>query len=193
MISVSLFMFLYSFPFSFMFYLVHLITIWNLVILFVYVLDAANVNSSAIVAAASLVARSLYILASDNKDLHGSVLSAINVNISLVEELMGCLLNCEPGLSCDLVKNYIAPTSACPNHYVGVVVGEPSSKPYLGYVDDVSRFVWNFLADRTSVPKENASSSCLKDCKQDEVCIKAETGKGICVISTTRYTLDKRY
>ncbi|KAJ4706851.1 Nicastrin [Melia azedarach] len=149
--------------------------------------DISNVNSSAIVAAASLVARSLYILASDNKDLHGSVLSAINVNISLVEELMGCLLNCEPGLSCDLVKNYIAPTSACPNHYVGVVVGEPSSKPYLGYVDDVSRFVWNFLADRTSVPKENASSSCLKDCKQDEVCIKAETGNGICVISTTRY------
>ncbi|KAM3283316.1 hypothetical protein P3S67_026961 [Capsicum chacoense] len=28
----------------------------------------------------------------------------------------------------------------------GVVLGEPSSQPYLGNVGDVSRFVWNFLA-----------------------------------------------
>ncbi|KAH9735420.1 Nicastrin [Citrus sinensis] len=83
--------------------------------------------------------------------MHSSVLGAINVNTSLVEELMGCLLSCEPDL-----------------HYVGVVVGEPSFKPYLGYVDDVSRFVWNFLADRTSTPKENASSSCSKDCTNED-------------------------
>lgn len=151
--------------------------------------DMANINSSAVVAAASLIARSLYILASDNKDMHSSVLGAINVNASLVEELIGCLLSCEPGLSCELVKNYIAPTNVCPSHYVGVVIGEPSSKPYLGYVDDVSRFVWNFLADRTSISKENASPSCSKDCtNEDEACIKAEiNGKGVCVISTTRY------
>ncbi|KAH9753366.1 Nicastrin [Citrus sinensis] len=151
--------------------------------------DMANINSSAVVAAASLIARSLYILASDNNDMHSSVLGAINVNTSLVEELMGCLLSCKPGLSCEMVKNYIAPANVCPSHYVGVVIGEPSFKPYLGYVDDVSRFVWNFLADRTSTPKENASSSCSKDCtNEDEVCIRAEiNGKGVCVISTTRY------
>ncbi|CAK7338948.1 unnamed protein product [Dovyalis caffra] len=151
--------------------------------------DMSSINSSAIVAAASLVARTLYILASDDKNLSSTALDAINVNASLVEELMGCLLDCEPGLSCELVKSYIVPTSQCPSHYVGVILGEPSSNPYLGYVDDVSRFIWNFLADRTSSSMENVSSDCSKDCSnKGGVCIKAETdGKGVCAISTTRY------
>ncbi|KAJ8763070.1 hypothetical protein K2173_023275 [Erythroxylum novogranatense] len=155
-----------------------------------YLDDISKINSSAIVAAASLVARTLYILASGDKNISSS-LSAISVNASLVEELVGCLLDCEPGLSCELVKSYISPSTACPSHYVGVVVGEPSLTPYLGYVSDVSRFLWNFLADRTSVPKETASISCSQDCSNTgEVCIKAETnekGAGVCVISTTRY------
>lgn len=152
------------------------------------ILNAANINSSAIVAAASLVARSLYILASDDKNLSSAALSAINVNASLVEELMSCLLDCEPGMSCELVKNYITPTTACPSHYAGVIIGEPSSTPYLEYVNDISRFIWNFLADRTSIPTKNASSHCPHDCSnKGEMCIKAETnGKGVCVISTTR-------
>ncbi|RVW81136.1 Nicastrin [Vitis vinifera] len=152
--------------------------------------DLSNVNSSAIVAAASLVARTLYILASDDKDLSTSALSAINVNASLVEALLGCLLNCDPGLSCDLVKKYIAPRTNCPSNYVGVLLGEPSATLYPGYVSDVSRFIWNFLADRTSIPRENATSACPKDCSNEgEVCIGEELdGKGVCVISTTRYT-----
>jgi nicastrin len=151
-------------------------------------LGAANINSSAVVAAASIVARTLYILASGNKNLSSSALSAINVNVSLVEELMGCLLDCNPGLSCELVKNYISPSSSCPSHYVGVIRGEPSSAPYPGYVDDVSRFLWNFLADRTSIPSKNASSVCSHGCSRGEVCVRAEPdGKGACVISTTRY------
>ncbi|XP_011043905.1 PREDICTED: nicastrin isoform X2 [Populus euphratica] len=151
--------------------------------------DISNINSSAIVAAASLVARTLYILASDDKNLSSTALDAINVNASLVEELMSCLLDCEPGLSCELVKSYIVPTNQCPNHYVGVILGEPSSNPYLGYVDDVSRFIWNFLADRTSSSMEDASSDCSKECSnKGGVCIKAEVdGKGVCAISTTRY------
>lgn len=151
--------------------------------------DLTNINSSAIVAAASIVARSLYILASDNKELSPSALGAVTVNTSLVEELLGCLLSCEPGLSCDLVKQYILPTSSCPSHYVGVILEEPSSTPYLGYVGDVPRFVWNFLADKTSFPSKNGSSACPKDCRNTgESCIRAETdGKGVCVISTTRY------
>ncbi|KAJ6707362.1 NICASTRIN [Salix viminalis] len=149
--------------------------------------DMSNINSSAIVAAASLVARTLYILASDDKNLSSTVLDAINVNASLVEELMSCLLDCEPGLSCELVKSYIVPTNQCPNHYVGVILGEPSSNPYLGYVDDVSRFIWNFLADRTSSSMEDVRSDCSKECSSG-VCIKAEAdGKGVCAISTTRY------
>ncbi|KAI9160899.1 hypothetical protein LWI28_012589 [Acer negundo] len=151
--------------------------------------DLSNVNSSSIVAAASLVARSLFILASNNKDSDSSILGAIKVNVSLVEELMGCLLDCDPGLSCELVKNYISPTNACPSHYVGVLLGDPTPKPNPEYVDDISRFVWNFLADRTAIPKKNASSSCSQDCSnKSEVCIRAETdGKGVCVVSTTRY------
>ncbi|KAJ6738502.1 NICASTRIN [Salix koriyanagi] len=149
--------------------------------------DMSNINSSAIVAAASLVARTLYILASDDKNLSSTVLDAINVNASLVEELMSCLLDCEPGLSCELVKSYIVPTNQCPNHYVGVILGEPSSNPNLGYVDDVSRFIWNFLADRTSSSMEDVRSDCSKECSSG-VCIKAEAdGKGVCAISTTRY------
>ncbi|KAJ6364533.1 hypothetical protein OIU76_029484 [Salix suchowensis] len=116
--------------------------------------DMSNINSTAIVAAASLVARTLYILAR---------------------------------LSCELVKSYIVPTNQCPNHYVGVILGEPSSNPYLGYVDDVSRFIWNFLADRTSSSMEDVRSDCSKECSSG-VCIKAEAdGKGVCAISTTRY------
>lgn len=160
----------------------------DLYLFLVCVFGAANINSSAVVAAASLVARTLYILASDNKTLSSSSLTAINVNVSLVEELMGCLLDCDPGLSCNLVKNYISPTITCPSHYVGVIPDEPSSTPYLGSVVDVSRFLWNFLADRTSIPRENSSSTCSKGCNNGEVCVRAETdGKGVCVISTTRY------
>ncbi|XP_041002422.1 nicastrin isoform X2 [Juglans microcarpa x Juglans regia] len=151
--------------------------------------NISNINSSAIVAAASLVARTLYILASDNKNVSGSALTAISVNVSLVEELMGCLLDCDPGLSCELVKDYISPTSTCPSHYAGVILDEPSSSPYPQYVDDMSRFLWNFLADRTSIPSENASSSCSQGChNKGAVCIREETdGKEVCVISTTRY------
>ncbi|XP_038721111.1 nicastrin isoform X1 [Tripterygium wilfordii] len=150
--------------------------------------DVSNINSSAIAAAGSLIARTLYILASNSKDSSISSLSAINVNASLVQELMDCLLNCEPGMYCELVKNYISPTNKCPSHYAGVIQGEPSSTPYLGLVDDVSRFVWNFLADKTSIPKEN-SSLCSQDCgNEGELCLRSEMkGKGTCVVSTTRY------
>ena len=68
-------------------------------------------------------------------------------------------------------------------------MGEPSSQPYLGNVGDVSRFVWNFLADKTAIPSKNMSSTCPKGCSGNgEMCVKVETdGKGVCVISTTRY------
>ncbi|OMO66813.1 Nicastrin [Corchorus capsularis] len=150
--------------------------------------DTSNINSSSIVAAASLVARTLYVLASNSKDLTSSSLESINVNATLVEELISCMLDCNPGLSCELVKSYISSKDTCPSHYVGVVLGEPSSTPYPDQVDDISRFLWNFLADRTSIPKGN-TSVCSQDCgKKGGVCIRAETDqKGVCVISTTRY------
>lgn len=147
--------------------------------------DAANINTSSIVAAASLVARTLYIHAV-GKD---SAVNSIKINASLVEELLGCLLACEPGLSCRLVKHYISPSTTCPSHYVGVILGEPSSALYPAYAGDISRFIWNFLADKTSISSKNVSSSCPKACSGvGELCIKGEAdGKGVCVISTTRY------
>ncbi|MFS8034456.1 putative nicastrin [Helianthus anomalus] len=149
--------------------------------------DLSNINSSAIAAAASLVARTLYVLASNNNDLSDSSLKSIKVNTSLVEELVGCLLSCEPGLSCELVNRYISPSSACPSHYVGVIQGDPS-EPYYGYVNDVPRFVWNFMADMTSGPSTNGGP-CSENCSQTGgVCVKMEIdGKGVCAISTTRY------
>ncbi|PON83180.1 Nicastrin [Trema orientale] len=151
--------------------------------------DLSNINSSSVAAAASLLARTLYILATDAKDQGISALASVNVNVSLVEQLMSCLLDCEPGLSCELVKSYIAPSTTCPSHYVGVILDEPSSTPSLEYVSDVSRFVWNFLADKTSILKGNTTSRCSEDCSNNGgVCTRAEVdGKGICVVSTTRY------
>lgn len=113
-------------------------------------------------------------------------LNSIKVNVSLVEELVGCLLSCEPGLSCGIVKNFISPSNNCPNHYVGVFLDSPDTQ-YPEYADDVSRFVWNFLANKTSLVKDSTNSCTGKCDSVDEVCVGAETdGNGRCVVSTTR-------
>lgn len=114
-------------------------------------------------------------------------LNSIKVNVSIVEELVGCLLSCEPGLSCGIVKNIISPSSSCASHYVGVFVDSPSNTQRPQYADDTSRFIWNFLAEKTSTLKRN-TSSCTGECSNsDELCIGAETKNGgRCMISTTR-------
>lgn len=148
--------------------------------------NPSNINSSSIAAASIMVARALYILATDSPFFNLIALNSIKVNVSLVEELVGCLLTCEPGFSCDIVKQFISPSSICPSHYVGVFVDSPSETQHPQYADDTSRFVWNFLADRTSVPQKNASP--CKDCQnQAGVCVAAETENSRCVTSTTRY------
>ncbi|KAG2661398.1 hypothetical protein PVAP13_1KG502900 [Panicum virgatum] len=140
-------------------------------------------------AAAALVARSLYILASANSVVDLMTLNTIKVNVSLVEELIGCLLTCKPGLSCGLVKSFISPSStSCPSHYVGVFLDDPSGTQFPSYADDTSRFVWNFLADKTSTLAGNKSSCTGKCGDEGEVCVGAEVeGGGRCVVSTTRY------
>ncbi|WOL20134.1 nicastrin [Canna indica] len=149
--------------------------------------NPSNINSSSIAAAAALVARVLYILASDDMQVNLMTLNSIKVNVSLVEELVGCLLSCEPGLSCGIVKNFISPSNNCPSHYVGVFLDSADTQ-YPQYADDTSRFVWNFLADRTSTLMGNTSSCTGKCSSVGEVCTGAEIeGKGRCVVSTTRY------
>uniref|UniRef100_A0A0E0K513 Nicastrin n=1 Tax=Oryza punctata TaxID=4537 RepID=A0A0E0K513_ORYPU len=148
----------------------------------------ANINSSSIAAAAALIARSLYILASADLPIDLITLNAIKVNVSLVEELIGCLLKCDPGLSCGIVKSFISPSNSCPSHYVGVFQDLPAGTQFPSYADDISRFIWNFLADRTSSLAGN-SSSCTGQCHgEGEICVGAEVeGGGRCVVSTTRY------
>ncbi|XP_031491630.1 nicastrin [Nymphaea colorata] len=150
--------------------------------------DSSNINTTSIVSAAAVVARALYILASSGSGFSSSILSSININASLVEELVACLLTCEPGFSCKLARNFIISNGACPNHYVGVMLGSPVAVPSLENVGDTSRFIWNFLAERNSIRKASSNSSCSQGCTSPtEVCVGAETGKGVCVISTTRY------
>ncbi|KAK9741989.1 hypothetical protein RND81_03G141700 [Saponaria officinalis] len=158
--------------------------------------DISNINSTSIVAAASLVARALYILASDTEKPNTSDLDTIHVNTTLVESLLDCLVKCDPGLSCGLVNSYIKPSSTCPSSYVGVIATDPLSPPTPGYSSDISRFIWNFLAERTAMSTGNSSSTCQQDCSnKDELCIKSETDqKGVCVRSTTRVNvLEYRY
>lgn len=154
--------------------------------LVIFPFSAANINSSSIAAAAALVARSLYILASAESPVNLMTLGSIRVNVSLVQEIVGCLLTCDPGLSCGLVKRFISPSKSCPSHYVGVYLDDPSGTQFPSYADDTSRFVWNFLADRTSASVSNGSS-CTGKCNDGEVCVGAEVeGGGKCVVSTTR-------
>ncbi|CAM0944289.1 unnamed protein product [Alopecurus aequalis] len=150
--------------------------------------NPANINSSSIAAAAALVARSLYILATADMPLDLMTLNTIKVNVTLVEELIGCLLTCDPGLSCGIVKNFISPSNSCPSHYVGVFQDSPSSTQFPSYADDTSRFIWNFLADRTGTLAGNTSSCTGKCSDEREICVGAEVeGGGRCVVSTTRY------
>jgi len=150
--------------------------------------SAANINSSSIAAAAALVARSLYILATGNAPVDLMTLNTIKVNVTLVEELIGCLLTCDPGLSCGVVKSLISATNTCPNHYVGVFQDSPASTQFPSYADDTSRFIWNFLADRTSTLAGNISSCTGKCSNESEICVGGEVeGGGRCVVSTTRY------
>ncbi|KAJ3699369.1 hypothetical protein LUZ61_003074 [Rhynchospora tenuis] len=151
--------------------------------------DASNIKSSSVAAAAILVARALYIIANGDATLDLMALNDIKVNVSLVEELIGCLVTCEPGLSCELVRKYISPSSGdCPSHYVGVFQDAPSAAQKPSYVDDTSRFLWNFLADMTSESRDG-TGSCTGECSNvGDMCIGAEIeGGGVCVISTTRY------
>uniref|UniRef100_A0ACD5ZEA0 Uncharacterized protein n=1 Tax=Avena sativa TaxID=4498 RepID=A0ACD5ZEA0_AVESA len=153
-----------------------------------YLDNPANINSSEIAAAAALVARSLYILATADMPVDLITLNNIKVNVTLVEELIGCLLTCDPGLSCGLANSFISPSNSCPSHYVGVFQDSPPSTQFPAYADDTSRFIWNFLADRTGTMAGNTSSCTGKCGDESEICVGAEVeGGGRCVVSTTRY------
>ncbi|XP_024531033.1 nicastrin [Selaginella moellendorffii] len=145
--------------------------------------NADNLNPESIVAASSIVARAIYQLAMGDSS---AKLDSVAVNSSLVKDLISCLLTPDPGMNCPLVTGFITPAQPVSNHYVGVVTGAPSPTPSDDLLDDTTRFIWNFLADRT---RRLDAGECSKDCKgQDQVCVGATgQGRGSCVVSTTRY------
>ncbi|KAH7352865.1 hypothetical protein KP509_19G068000 [Ceratopteris richardii] len=154
---------------------------------------SGQINTSTIAVAASLVARTLYILASGQSNITSSVADLLTVNESLIEQLVSCLLTCNPGMSCDLVSGFITPSQTCPNHYVGVFTGDPSESPITENIDDTARFIWNFLANRTALTINGTDTGAIMDCStgcsdSDQVCVGSTVEhKGVCVHSTTRY------
>eukprot|EP00250_Pteridium_aquilinum_P005740 c15793_g1_i1 orf=779-2905(-) len=152
-----------------------------------------RVNTSSIVAAASIVARTLYLLVTGQSNITSAASDVLNVNGSLVEQLGGCLSTCDPGMACSLVSSFITPAQTCPNHYVGVFSGDPSLPPVVENIDDTARFVWNFLANRTASTGDGTDSSTVMECTtgcsdSEQVCVGSTVDhKGVCVHSTTRY------
>ncbi|CAM6086764.1 unnamed protein product [Calypogeia fissa] len=158
-----------------------------------------NINTTSVASTAALIARSVYLLGNSAANL--TSLQSILVNDSLVDNLVHCLLSRSgPGMTCDLVTSLITPTEQYANHYVGVVIGNPSETPYVGNIDDTARFTWNFLASRTGTLRrhgtdENVQANvstleeCTETCKsEDEICVAStRQQKGHCILSTTRY------
>lgn len=112
--------------------------------------------------------------------------------MSLVEEMVKCFSDSTLGKKCELVESLITASQGFTNHYVGAFVGDPTSSPLMEFIDDTSRFVWNFLADRTKLQATNQGSTLRQECtlsceKPDEVCVGAtESHSGRCIVSTTR-------
>ncbi|MCO5593528.1 hypothetical protein L7F22_047542 [Adiantum nelumboides] len=152
-----------------------------------------QVNVSSIASAASLVARTLYLLVTGQSNITATDSDLLTVKTSWIEELTGCLLTCNPGMACDLVKQFITPTQTCPNHYVGVFLGDPTEPPVAENIDDTARFVWNFLANRTASIINGTDTSAIMECttgctNSEQVCAGSTVEhKGVCVHSTTRY------
>lgn len=152
-----------------------------------------QVNTSSVVAAASILARTLYLVVTGQSNMTSAEASLLKVNETLIEQLAGCLSTCDPGMACNLVNDFITPAMACPNHYVGVFAGDPSVEPVLEYIDDTARFVWNFLANSTASATSSSTFSSVIECTtscsdSQQVCVGVTAErKGVCVNSTTRY------
>lgn len=185
--------------------------------------DKSNVNTTAIAAAASILARTLVMLASENTDspilksiqvtplfsqlplLNRFVLDNLDfflsdfaryrickqVNTSLVEELVECFSSTSPGMRCRLVESLMTASQDFASQYVGVFQADPSALPNSTpeIISDTTRFVWNFLADRTSLQREKPPVNCASVCKNPgEVCVGAtKSQQGQCRASATRY------
>eukprot|EP00898_Chlorokybus_atmophyticus_P007820 jgi/Chlat1/8039/Chrsp71S07509 len=159
--------------------------------------SAGNINLTSTTAVATVLARTVHALAaspptsSSNSALH---LTEISANATLVSELAECFLSNTPGMSCALSNHYITPqlTTRTASHYVGVLVApidpsQPASVPF----NDMSRVVWNFLAEKTASGGGEGEGvvECAGACEgEGYICVgwRADA-KGRCLNSTTKY------
>lgn len=116
-----------------------------------------EIDPRSIASVAEIVAKTLFLLSGGTD----SKASEISVNSTLIHELFDCLLKENPGFTCPLVTSFITAQNLKPNHYSGVFIGPPpppSDVPSPETVEDTSRFVWNFLADRTGESSDSGQS-----------------------------------
>ena len=113
------------------------------------------------------------------------------VNVSLVEEMVECFFSTSPGMRCRLVESLMTASQDVASQYVGVFQADPSLSPNSmpEVIGDTARFVWNFLADRTTLQRKDLPEKCTVACKNpEEVCVGATQSQiGQCRVSATRY------
>jgi nicastrin len=112
------------------------------------------------------------------------------VNVSLVEEMVEFFFSTSPGMRCRLVESLMTASQDVASQFVGVFQADPSLSPNSipEVIGDTTRFVWNFLADRTAL-QQDLPEKCTVVCKKsDEVCVGAtQSQTGQCRASATRY------
>ncbi|CAL5224917.1 g7683 [Coccomyxa viridis] len=159
-----------------------------------------NISAQAVTSAALVAARALHEIASGGRGASELKVRSEAVRAT-VESLMDCLL--KSGLTCGLAGSLISPVSRGePAHYISTLyqLGQDSQDPSLVLKKDMERFLWNFLALRTSSGPAVGADGMLercdsgdKRCKAGAACIgfkEAKTGDaalGTCHAATAAY------
>lgn len=162
---------------------------------------ADTINSSSIVAAALVLARSLHVLALGDTPPFPPLPINFTAVQQTVDSLMECLLG-PSGYSCPLASALMTPLGgAAVQRYIGILrtLSEDPLSP--DGKADLARFVWSYLAFVTAGvnpldPLPAAIPRCqpynLTACAADAVCagyrsVAGEAGRGMCLPSTVRY------
>lgn len=166
--------------------------------------NLTQINTTAITAAALVLARTLYSLA-----FNGAPPSPLQVNSSLarvfVTNLTTCLMTSTPGMNCWLATRFIVPgytttdgeKDYSASHYVGTKQ-YPVITSATNVVDkpDVTLFLWNLLANWTAVDTPIAANTTAcdmkkKPCGDNQVCVgfKGGSNTGICRNASARFLM----
>ncbi|KAK9823947.1 hypothetical protein WJX72_006597 [[Myrmecia] bisecta] len=163
--------------------------------------DESNLNAASVATAAMVAARALHTLAQAGGTSTVLQVDAVKVR-STVDSLIACLVKADPGLTCPLSLSLILPTRVQAEHYISDMhsLTADSQDPNPNIKSNIERFVWNFLALRTSSgPAKNADGSAdgcdpyEHACEAGAVCLayhpdrKRSPDNGRCIRSTACY------